>query len=165
MKLYTLFTILFILFIFTSCKKSKEDFNSEKVYQVIMEYHLNKKQTTDTITLTIIPKNDSINYHIFSHGIPFEINPSDNSKITIWETPTDLVDKKEYNLNGKKLMIKKYYYDVENSSDEEGYYFLLNNRIIAFRSEAWVSLYDFYKYDKTEVHKLLEKDSTDFFYN
>ncbi|MFK5959487.1 MAG: hypothetical protein QM495_11545 [Lutibacter sp.] len=164
--------IIFLITILTSCKSEIKNKLTEKTFPVVIEeYSKDELHQSDTTTLTI-RKNDSINFHLFglnSDGeyeihtdLPFEINSNDKSKILINKIPAKLISKKQYAEKNKKLLVRKYFYERENAKEKTGNYFVLNNRIIAFHSTTR-NLYRFYKYENSEIEKLLEKDTTEFF--
>ena len=145
---------------------------TEKTFPVIIEeYSENELNKSDTTTLTI-RTNDSLDFHFFgldSDGeyefhtdLPYEINSNDKSKILINKIPANLISEKQFSEKNKKLLVRKYLYSGENSQDKTGNYFVLNNRIIAFNSTI-KNLKRFYRYENTEIEKLLEADSTEFF--
>jgi hypothetical protein len=165
--------ILCLITILTSCKSEiKKIERTERTFPVIIEeYFENELNQSDTTTLTI-RTNDSINFHFFgldSDGeyefhtdLPYEINSNDKSKILINKIPANLISEKHYADKNENNLVLKYFYEVKNSHDKTGNYFLLNNRIIAFNSTI-KNLNRFYRYENSEIDRLLKADTTEFF--
>ncbi len=159
------------LIILTTSSCLTNDNRNERITAYIKHYKSDHFHKTDTIYLSISSRGKILNYNYsdsnFKDGfISFAIDKQNDSILMFYEHNCPLVATKNFEINGKQFLVKKYYYDIEDMIDEESS-FLYHDKygLLMDFNHGWSDLKFTIEYDETSAFliDLILNDSSSFY--